>query len=165
MSGKFFLCNISINFFGKNFKFHSNLNIPKNSLLYFIYVYRRYNKQPKFILFKNHHLIKSNQIHFVEILTAKELYLISVQHEMTTPTSKKYFDSIFKDLTSQWKHICTLPRITTIDSKLRCFQYKILFNTLYLNQKLFYFVNIKYLTFFIMFMFQEVQKFFLLNPS
>ena len=43
---------------------------------------------------------------------------------------------MFRDLTLQWKHIYTLPRITTIDSKLRCFQYKILYNTLYLNQKL-----------------------------
>ena len=43
---------------------------------------------------------------------------------------------MFRDLTFQWKHIYTLPRITTIDSKLRCFQYKILYNILYLNQKL-----------------------------
>ena len=35
--------------------------------------------------------------------------------------------------------IYTLPRITTIDSKLQCFQYKILHNTLYLNQKFFLF--------------------------
>ena len=51
-------------------------------------------------------------------LTTKELYLISLQHETTTPTSQKYFESKFRDLTLQWKHIHTLPRITMIDSKL-----------------------------------------------
>ena len=65
--------------------------------------------------------------------------MLSLQHETATPTSQKYFESIFRDLTLQCKHIYTLPRITTTDSKLRCFQYKILHNTLYLNQKLFLF--------------------------
>ena len=64
----------------------------------------------------NHHLIKSNQIHSVENLTAKQLYLISLQHETATPTSQKYFESTFRDLTLQWKHIYTLSRITTTNS-------------------------------------------------
>ena len=87
----------------------------------------------------NHHRIKSYQIYYIEKLTMKELYLISPQHETTTPISQKCFESMFRDLTLQWKHIYTLPRITTIDSKLWCFQYIILHNTLYLNEKLFLF--------------------------
>ena len=83
----------------------------------------------------NHHLIKSNQIYSFEKLTAKELYLISLRHETATPTSQKYFESMCRDPTLQWKHIYTLPCITTIDSKLRCFHYEILHNTLYLNEK------------------------------
>ena len=47
----------------------------------------------------NHRLIKTNQIHSVEKLTAKELYLISLQHEIAIPTSQKYFESMFQDLT------------------------------------------------------------------
>ena len=39
----------------------------------------------------NHHLIKSNQTHSVKKLTAKELYLISLQDETATPTSQKKF--------------------------------------------------------------------------
>ena len=66
----------------------------------------------------NHHLIKTNQICSFEKLTAKELYLISLPHETTTPTSQKYFESMFQDLTFPWKYIYTLPRITTIDTKL-----------------------------------------------
>ena len=87
----------------------------------------------------NHHLTKSNQIYSFEKLTAKELYLISLQQETTTPTSQKYFESMFWDLTLQWKNIYTPPLITTIDSKVQCFQCKVLDNTLYLNQKIFLF--------------------------
>ena len=43
----------------------------------------------------NHHLIKINQIYSFEKLTAKELYLISLQYEATTLTSQKYFKSMF----------------------------------------------------------------------
>ena len=87
----------------------------------------------------NHHPIKSNKTYSIEKLTPKELYLISLQHETTKPTSQKYSGSMFRDLTLQWKHIYTLPRISTIDSKLQCFHYKILHNTPYFNQKLFLF--------------------------
>ena len=65
--------------------------------------------------------------------------MISFQHETATPTSQKYFESMLRDLTLQWKHIYTLPCITTTGYKLRCFQNKILHNTLNFNQKLFCF--------------------------
>ena len=91
------------------------------------------------LLYLNHHLIKRSQIHYVVRLTAKELYLKSVQQETITPTSQKYFESIFQDLTLQWKHIYTLPRITAIHSKLLYFQCKILHNIMYLNKRLFLF--------------------------
>ena len=78
--------------------------------------YRKYNKQPKSKLL-NHHLMKSNQINSVEKLTTKELYLISLQHETTTSTSQKYFESTVNELTFQWKDIYTLPRTITTSSK------------------------------------------------
>ena len=53
----------------------------------------------------NHHVIKSNKIHSVEKLTVKELYFISLQHEAFTSTSRKYCESMFQDLTLQWKHL------------------------------------------------------------
>ena len=59
---------------------------------------RKYKKQAKSILF-----IKSNQIHSNEKLTAKELYLILLRQETATPTLPKYFESMFRDLTLQWK--------------------------------------------------------------
>ena len=66
--------------------------------------YRKYSKRQN-LSYLNYHLMKSNQIHSVEKLTAKELYLISLQHETATPTSQKYFESIFQDVTLQRKHI------------------------------------------------------------
>ena len=38
----------------------------------------------------------------------KELYLISPQHETAPPTTQEYFESMFRDLTLQWKHTYTL---------------------------------------------------------
>ena len=49
---------------------------------------------------------------------------------------------MFQHLTLHQKHIYTLPHITTLDFKLQYFQYKILHNTLYLNQKLFLFYKL-----------------------
>ena len=51
----------------------------------------------------NHHLIKSNQLHTVGKLNTKKLYLISLQHETTTSTSHKHFESMFQNLTLWWK--------------------------------------------------------------
>ena len=53
------------------------------------------------ISYLNHHPIKSNQIYSFENLTAKELYLISLQYEATAPTLQKYFESNIRDLTLQ----------------------------------------------------------------
>ena len=61
---------------------------------------RKYKKQSKSILFKPSSY-KNNQIYSFEKLTTKELYLISLQHEATTPTSRKYFESMFRDLALQ----------------------------------------------------------------
>ena len=56
------------------------------------------------------------------------------------PTAQRYFSNLFTlpdDF--DWTKIYDLPRKTTIDTHLRMFQYKILNNVLYLNEKLFHF--------------------------
>ena len=55
------------------------------------------------------------------------------------PTAR-YFSNLFMlpdDF--DWTKICDLPRKTIVDTRLRVFQYKILNNVLYLNEKLFHF--------------------------
>ena len=51
------------------------------------------------------YLTKCSQIHPVEKLTTKKLYLISLQHETTTSTFQKYLRSMFPNLTLQREHI------------------------------------------------------------
>ena len=59
--------------------------------------------------------------------------------EYKKPTSQVYFENIFKNFNFDWNKIYILPRLVTLDSVLRSFQYKVLHNVLYLNQKLFLF--------------------------
>ena len=58
------------------------------------------------------------------------------------PTSQTYYENLFRPLECNWEKIYTLPRIVTVDSQIRSFQYKILNNILYLNKKLFIFGKI-----------------------
>ena len=58
------------------------------------------------------------------------------------PTSQSYFENSFLNYTFDWKQICLLLWIITINSYQRNFQYKILHNILYLNKKLYIFGKI-----------------------
>ena len=57
----------------------------------------------------------------------------------TEPTSQKYFENFFPSLSFTWKDVYILPRIVTINTRLRVFQYKVLNNALYLNKHLYIF--------------------------
>ena len=87
----------------------------------------------------NHHLIKSNILLSLEKLNSKELYLIQLTHDLCTSISQIYFEKHFNDCVLDWKYIYVLPRIVTSDPYTRYFQYKVLNNVLYLNEKLFFF--------------------------
>lgn len=91
------------------------------------------------LLLLNHHLIKNNQLYLVEKLNSRELYLFSIYFKNTKPSSQVYFENYFRNDQLMWNDIYVLPRTVTIDSRLRCFQYKILHNVLHLNEKLFLF--------------------------
>ena len=93
------------------------------------------------LIYMDHHLIKQNRLLCLQKLDSKELYSIATLHNSTVPTSQKYFDSIFSESSLDWNLIYVLPRLTTKDTQLRAFQYKILHNILYLNKKLFQFGN------------------------
>ena len=61
------------------------------------------------LLYLNHHLIKNNQIYFIEKLKANELYFLSVSLRNTVPTSKKYVENFSPNLYFIWKHVYILP--------------------------------------------------------
>ena len=78
----------------------------------------------------------------LEYLTAKEIYSIIIRKKKHIPSSQKYFNNLFSKETLDWKRIYMLPRKTTYDTYSRVFQYKILNNILYLNEKLHLFKKI-----------------------
>ena len=56
------------------------------------------------------------------------------------PTAQRYFSNLLTLPDNfDWTKIYDLPRKTTVDTRLRVLQYKILNNVLYLNEKLFHF--------------------------
>ena len=55
------------------------------------------------------------------------------------PACQSYHKKNFDDYDLNWKLIYRIANIATLETKTRIFQYKLLSNVLYLNQKLFQF--------------------------
>ena len=87
----------------------------------------------------DHHIIRKSQLCSLNKLTSKELYLILVDANTVKPTAQDYFQNLFESSDFNWKKIYLLIRNTTLDTKARMFQYKVLHNTLYVNKMLFKF--------------------------
>ena len=94
----------------------------------------------KLVIFDNH-IVRKSQISSLNKLTSKELYLTLVNANTVKPTAQYYFENIFKSSDFNWKKIYFLIRNTTLGTKARMFQYKVLHkrNTLYVNKMLFKF--------------------------
>ena len=88
---------------------------------------------------QDHHLIKCNTIYNLEKLNSKELYHMQLCLKYDKPTCQSYHEKNFDDYDFNWKLIYRIPRIATLETKIRIFQYKLLNNVLYLNKKLFQF--------------------------
>ena len=100
-------------------------------------------KVEKSYIVQDHHLIKNTIVTVLDKLTAREIYSVLLLSSGNTPTSQKYFGKIFRNKNFDWKKIYILPRVVTINSFQRNFQYKILHNILYLNKMLFTFGKTK----------------------
>ena len=61
-------------------------------------------------------------------LTRKELHLILVDANTVKPTGQDYFENFFESSDFNWKKMHFLIRNTTLDTKARMFQYKVLHN-------------------------------------
>ena len=66
------------------------------------------------------------------------MLISAIDHQ---PTSQKYFGNLFPNIELSWKWIYLNARKATANSHLRCFNYKVINNMLYLNKKLFQFVK------------------------
>jgi len=59
--------------------------------------------------------------------------------KQTPPTAQQKFTDKYSETSINWEKVYSLPFRTTLDSKLREFQYKILNNIFFTNAKLFHF--------------------------
>ena len=91
------------------------------------------------LILLDHHLVKSNSLFNTEKLESRELNRIINSSRNNKPTAQIYFEKKFDSKELDWKVIYTLPRKVTTRTYLRSFQYKLLNNILYLNEKLFVF--------------------------
>ena len=91
------------------------------------------------LVVKNHRLLRRSRIIILEKLSSKELYSLLISAIEHQPTSEKYFDNLFPNIELHWKEIYLTARKATANSYLRCFDFKIINNVLYLNKKLFQF--------------------------
>ena len=71
-------------------------------------------------------------------VTAKLVYKLHGSQKFSPPTSKRLLSNkINIDDQNIWSSVYLLPAKVTVDTKIRMFQYKILNNILYLNQRLY----------------------------
>ena len=91
-----------------------------------------------FVIF-DHHIVKKSQICSLNKFTSKELYLILVDANTDKPTAQHYFENLFESSNFNWKKIYFLICNTTLETKARMFQYKVLHNTLDVSKMLFKF--------------------------
>ena len=89
------------------------------------------------LIIHGHHLIKGSRILILEKLTSKDLYQILISSRTNKITSVTYFETKFNANNLDWTKIFILPHLTTYNTYLRSFQYKILHNILFLNKKLY----------------------------
>ena len=90
-------------------------------------------------LCQNHDVIKGARILPLDKLSSKEIYSVVISNIVNKPTPNIYFEKLFENTTLDWNKIYLSPRLATIDTTLRSFQYQILNNVLFLNKKLYTF--------------------------
>ena len=96
-------------------------------------------KNASLLVVKDHLLLRVSRIIILEKLSSKESssFLISaINHQ---PTSENFFDNLFSNVELSWKEIYFNAGKATANSLLHSFNYKIINNVLYLNEKLFQF--------------------------
>ena len=82
-------------------------------------------------------LIKNIRVIVLDKLSSREIYSVLLLSSGNTPTSQEYFGRVFPNENFDWKKNFVLPRVVTINSLQRNFQYKILYNILYVHRMLF----------------------------
>ena len=88
---------------------------------------------------KDNHLLRGSRIIIIKKQCSKELYSLLISAINHQPTAQKYFYTLFSNVELPWKEIYLNAREATANSHLSSFNYKIIVNVLYLNEKIFQF--------------------------
>ena len=89
------------------------------------------------LVVKYHHLLRGSKIIILKKLSSKWLYCVLISTIDHQTTSHKYFNDLFPNIELPWKKIYLTAPKALANSHLHCFYYKIIYNVLYLNKKLF----------------------------
>ena len=87
-------------------------------------MYQKTSENTSLLVAKDYHLLRGSRIIIANICNRSSAYFT------------KYFDNLFPNIALPWKKIYLTARKAT---HLRCFNYRIIDNVLYLNKKLFQF--------------------------
>ena len=60
-------------------------------------------RNAKSLVIFDHHIVRNSQIHSLNKLTSKELYLILVKANTVKPTAQNYFENLFETSQLKWK--------------------------------------------------------------
>ena len=155
-----FFSGKNLNFIGKLFSDTGNIkpwkdlkiefHLKDTHKIYWLQIIDALPKTWKDIILKNkgntknlvtfdHHIVRNSQICSFNKLTSKELYLILADTNTVKPTAQDYLENLFETSQFKCKEIYFLIRNTTLNTKARMFQYKVLHNILYANKILFEF--------------------------
>ena len=84
----------------------------------------------------DHHVIKGSRILTLEKLSSTEIYAILISKVQNKPSYNFYFQNLFDKNDIDSAVICMLPRLAIYNTYMRSFQYKLLNNVLFLNERL-----------------------------
>ena len=88
------------------------------------------------LIIHDHHVIIGSIILTLDKLSSTKIYAILVLIFQNKPSSNFYFEILFHGNDIDWATIYMLPRLPIYNTYMRSFQYKLLNNVLFLNEKL-----------------------------
>ena len=82
------------------------------------------------------YLFIDKNLETLKSLTSGKIYNSLIKDRISEPTPQRYFERKFNKTETDWSQIYLLPRKVSVETRTRVFQFKILHNILYLNQRL-----------------------------
>ena len=75
---------------------------------------------------QDHHLFEIWQICCVKGLNSREIYDILIAENVAIPSSQQCYNNLFREADLVWKDIDIFPRVVSLETKVKPFQYMLL---------------------------------------